>query len=384
MTDILRATTAADFLSAIPVMLGYQPKNSIVCVAFRGRRTGEVFRIDLPLQRRSNQKAVAATIIGMLSRMTGLSGASVIIYTDETFEGEHGIPQLELGRLLAARIHGAGFHLPDALCVAGDGWAGYFDADYPRAGHPLSEIADSEIASHTSHLEVLDDISYMSALPERDPVVAGRLEHLLEGFARYTDEGLMQLDQLAEIIDLDSASVACTIAEHADPPLELSAWMLSLAQNPSDRDVMTLTVAFGCAIGQATLESNARYHRRQAQTGESMDEVVQHEISEGRIDPDADDNLLGGHSARQPNVPRVEKTIDLLKQLIANTPDPYRPGPLCMLSWLQWSLGRGSAAAIAADLALAIEPDHGMARLLHAMYRAGLTPEWAYTAAPEH
>ncbi|WP_309616642.1 DUF4192 family protein [Salinibacterium sp.] len=380
MTDIMRATTAADFLSAIPVMLGYQPKNSIVCVAFRGRRTGEVIRLDLPPQRRSNQKAVASTIIGMLSRITGITGASMIIYTDETFESENGIPQLDLGRMLPARIHGAGFHLPDALCVAGDGWASYFDTGYPRAGHPLGLIAASEIASRLSDHRVLDDLSDEAALPERDPLIAERLEYLLDGFEHLTDEAMMVLDRLEEMMDLDAASCSCTIAEYPTPPLEVSAWMLSMAQRPSDRDVMSITVAFGCEFGEAMLESNARYHQLQADTGGTMDEVVQREIDAGRVDVD-DVNLLAGHGTRRPNVPRVQGTIDLLKQLIANIPDRYRPGPLCMLSWLQWSLGRGSAAGAASDMALAIDPKHSMALLLNAMLSAGMLPEWAFSGS---
>lgn len=378
MTEILRASTAADFLSAIPVMLGYQPKNSIVCVVFRGRRTGELFRLDLPPQRRTNQKAISATLVGMLSRVCGITGASTIIYTDETFEGEHGIPQLELGRLLATRIHGAGFHLPDALCVAGDGWASYFDPDYPRAGHPLSGIGDSEVAELTSHLAVLDDISGQSALPERDPLVADRLEHLLDAFERRTGEGLRCLDRLSDMVDLDAASVACTIAENPDVPLELSAWMLSMAQRPSDRDVMTITIAFGCTVGKATRESNSQYHLLQAQTGGTMDEVVQRELDAGRVERD-DADLLMGRGVGRPNVPRVEGTIDLLKHLIGNIPDRFRPGPLCMLSWLQWSMGRGSAAVVASDMALAIDPGYGMAQVLTTMYAAGMAPEWNYS-----
>lgn len=378
MTDIMRATTAADFLSAIPAMLGYQPKNSIVCVAFRGRRTGEVIRLDLPPQRRSNQKAVASAIIGMLSRITGVTGATMIIYTDETFEAEHGIPQLELGRLLSTRIHGAGFHLPEALCVAGDGWASYFDPDYPRAGHPLGLIAESEVASRLSDHHVLDELSGEATLPESDPLIAERLEYLLDEFDQQTDEAMMRLEQLEYIVDLDAVSLSCTIAENSTPPLEVSAWMLSMAQRPSDRDVMSVTIAFGCEFGEAMLESNARFHRLQAESGMTMDEVVQREVEAGRVDLN-DANLLAGRGTRRPNVPRVEGSIDLLKHLIANIPDRYRPGPLCMLSWLQWSLGRGSAAGAASAMALAIDPKHSMALLLNTMLAAGMLPDWAFS-----
>ena len=110
-----------------------------------------------------------------------------------------------------------------------------------------------------------------------------------------------------------------------------------------------------------------------------MDEVVQHEVDAGRADLD-DADLLLGRGTERPSVPRVEGTIDLLKELIANIPDHYRPGPLCMLSWLQWSMGRGSAAGTAADMALEVDPKYSMALLLNTMYNAGMLPEWAFAS----
>jgi len=53
-----------------------------------------------------------------------------------------------------------------------------------------------------------------------------------------------------------------------------------------------------------------------------------------------------------------------------------------MLSWLYWSLGRGSAAGSFVDRALDIDPAHSMAQLLHTIYGTGMVPEWAYAGPP--
>lgn len=365
----------------IPTILGYRPKNSVVCITFRGRRTAEAFRLDLPPERRANQRATVAAAIGMLSRIPGIDGVTFVIYTDETFAEKHGIPQYEFGNLLAERVHGSGFHLPDALCVAADGWAGYFDKAYPREGRPLSAIDDSELSHRTSHVEVLDDVADFALLPQPDPTVSARLEELLDGFTHRTAGSMGELDRLREMMDTDPASWSCTIAENPLAPLEVGAWMLYLAQRPSDRDVMAITVAFGCELGEEMMDRNAEFHRLQARSGETMDDVVRRAIAEGVVDPDDDEAsyLLAGQGTRRPSRERVLGVIDLLRYLIAHTPDRYRVGPLCLVSWLSWSLGRGTAAGTFVDMALKINPSHSMATLLYSMYATGMLPEWAYS-----
>jgi hypothetical protein len=353
MTEIMRPETAADFLAAIPVLVGYRPRNSVVCVAFRGSRTGEAFRLDLPPARRSNQRAVTSTVIGMLSRMAGVTGAAVVVYTDESFDEEHGIPQLDIGRMLTGRVHGSGFHLHEALCVASDGWAGYFERDYPREGHPLSDIDESDFAERLTRFDVLDDIGDIASLPERDPAVAHRLEELLDGFEQSTAEAESELARLDQMMATDPVSWSCALSMNPDAPTEVGAWFLYLAQHPSHRDLMIITIAFGCEFGERAADCT---------DGEAV-------------------AVLGGRGSRRPDVSRVEAIIPELKHLIANAPDRYLPGPLCMLSWFHWSLGMGSAAGSFIDRALDIDPEHSMARVLHDLYATGMVPDWAYSGS---
>jgi len=45
---ILRSTTSTDFLATLPTLMGRTVRESVVVVAFRGKRTMGTMRLDLP------------------------------------------------------------------------------------------------------------------------------------------------------------------------------------------------------------------------------------------------------------------------------------------------------------------------------------------------
>lgn len=93
MTEIIRAPGAADFLAALPSLVGYTAPNSLMCIPFCGNRTHGAFRLDLPVTRRTaDYRAVTSAVIGMLGRMPGVDGVVPVIYTDATFADERGSP----------------------------------------------------------------------------------------------------------------------------------------------------------------------------------------------------------------------------------------------------------------------------------------------------
>lgn len=141
MTDALRAQSDAEFLGMIPELAGYTATNSLVCIAMHGLHCYVPIRRGLPARNRAaDYRAFALEIIGTLSRLRGIDRVAMVIYTDETFSAHHGVPWLEFHRSLAERVHKQGFHFAGFFCVAADGWADYFDPDYPRTGRPLAAI----------------------------------------------------------------------------------------------------------------------------------------------------------------------------------------------------------------------------------------------------
>jgi len=376
MTQVVRAKTPADFLATVPPIAGYSVRNSLVCVAFAGNRTCGVFRLDLPARRRtSDYRLVATAVISMLSRISRADAVATIVYTDETFEAELGIPWLDFGRTLAGRIEAQGFRIAESLCVAGDGWAGYFEPGYPRDGHPLSDISSNETGALAQALtgKEIRDITEQSQLPSAGPATIAAIASLLDDPVRLRDVAAAEGNlAVTDWVELCVGQTSWSI-----PAL---AWFLELAQSPSNRDVMMLQIAFGREVGEDELENGRRLHELQRQTGLSMDDTVLAEIEAGRASlGDFSALRIMGQTTVRPHVDRVRTGIALLRTLIPAAAVDDRPALLCMLAWLSWSLGRGSAAGAFVRDALQIDPEYGMALVMYTLFGTGMLPEWAYT-----
>ncbi len=377
MTEVPRAQTDADFIAMVPALIGYHATNSLVCVAFNGKQAFGGFRIDLPPRRRtSDYRAVATTIIGMLSRVRGANRVAPVIITDATFADENGVPWVDFARYLADRLEDAGFGMVSALCVAADGWANYFDPDYPRAGRPLAEIASSPMQKRAEVMRA-PALSEWATLPE---VTDDEIDEFAMDVVAVRDG-----DYACELMTFEVTGLSGFIEHVAEteaplPPAE-EALLLLTCQAPSNRDVITMQVAFGDTVGEAVAADNEELLEIQARTGGSMDDVVRAEIAAGRRSLEDDDfsKLLMGVGTMRPDVRRMESTITKLKRIVALAPAHYRLGPLCILAWLLWGRGLGSAAGHFVDSALAIDPEYGMALVLRTIFSSGRLPEWVYS-----
>jgi hypothetical protein len=367
MTEIVKASTDAEFLSLVPELAGYTATNSAVIVAFSGTRAWGAFRVDLPSRARLSDYRVTSTqVLGMLARLPRTDGVAIVLYTDATFEAERGIPWHDFAQHLHDRVRREGYGVANSLCVAADGWASYFDRDRPAGGHPLEEIVPRVD---------LPDIAAWSRLPE------------------ITEE--QRVEYLAEVAEIEADGWPVELAEHADSgpvglveaiiewegviPLTFGVELMTLASIPPHRDVIMLQIAFGEIVAESVERDNLRYLEIQAETGGSMDDVVRAEIAAGRTRLDDEiSGLLMGVGRIRPDAERTARMIGLFRELIAMAPVADRPGPLCILAWLLWARGLGSAAGVHIDQALEIDPGYGMAQLLHTMCSHGRMPEWAF------
>ena len=93
MTVILKAHGPADLLAMAPPMVGFLPRNSVVLVAFRGKRTCGAMRFDLPPSDDPVvRKRVVTTVVGMFCKLPEVDAAVVIVYTDDEFGAGEVIP----------------------------------------------------------------------------------------------------------------------------------------------------------------------------------------------------------------------------------------------------------------------------------------------------
>ncbi len=358
---ILRSSTGADFLAMLPALAGYTARNSIVVVPFSGKRTVGVIRMDLP--RTSDPRIdarVGATAVGMLSRLDDCDGVIFAFYTDEAFTVAR-MRREALWYRLDDRFEAAGFRVKDAFCVAADGWASWYDDETPLDGHPLSRITESPMvqkAAATLHRNDLEEFDAGAALPEADPTLAALLatavSDLIEDGVERTGLGLSVpaerirpaefIEELMKV-DPDNASV------------RQLARLVALTTIPVERDLAILQIAFG---------------RKQVRRIERTASRDGHDESTLR--------LFVGDTTKIPSRKRIAKTVALLRRAIPNIDVIDVPGPLSVLAWMCWALGRASVAGAHVDRTLALDPRNELAVVVHHQVRAQRIPDWVYAA----
>lgn len=383
MTTIIRATGAHDLLALVPVLAGFIPERSIVCVAFRGARSAGVLRHDLP-RRAGDRTALVSAIVGTLCRMPGVDAVVPIVYTDATFAAARGVPERGLLSMLVRRAGQAGFGVRDALCRAADGWGSLLDPDTPAAGHPLGVIDESPASGRLpADAHILRSPAEAGRLPAVGETAVGHVGAELEAFGDL-ERSVVQFERLGHATDPVTLIETLLIGEPAgQPPLRL-AWFLHLADRPAIRDAMMLQLAFGPQIGELAHDDAAATASRAAEAGETVDELVRRELDGDEADEASEllGRLLLGQTSVRPDHRRVRRALDLVRWAAAHAPVEHRPGPLCMAAWLAWALGMGSAAGLLIDQVVALAPDHTMSSLLSAFIGSGALPEWTF-AEPE-
>jgi hypothetical protein len=396
MPTVIKTPTASDFLALVPRLVGFPPTESIVFVAFRGRRTCAAIRFDLPPESTpvDPHRRIATSMVGVLSKLGGADAVVPVVYTSDGFLSEpaaagdpasHGAPpHADFVGTVLERFRFSGFLVRDALCVAADGWGSYLDPDCPAAGRPLAEIADSGVheAIPAAVRDRLGDIEEWSALPRVDLATKERVARKLRtiaaglgrvraarddrGVGRCTDAERIDDEVDRDVLlarwkldDLPQYAEACLLDSAEGIADDDAALLIHVAQSPALRDVLMLQWAFDLETGDRVLDDAERFA-----AGEP---VLSLETAP----------LMLGEGPR-PDVARVECAVTLMKRLTASAPRASRPPLLCMLAWLNWALGRSSVADRFVGEAEVIDPRYGLAEVLRAVLDRGMLPEWAF------
>ncbi|MFM9878185.1 MAG: DUF4192 family protein [Rhodoglobus sp.] len=329
MTDVMRAQSDAEFLGMIPELAGYTATNSLVCIALNGVHSSSAFRLDLPRRNRAaDWRSLTSEVIGILSRKRGIDRVAIVIYTDDTFAAHHGVPWLEFNRSLGERVHREGFHFAGFFCVAADGWCDYFDRDYPRQGHPLSDIPAAQVALPRAEEVQLPNATAAERLAFLELITdlcSGHWPNELSHVDTRDPRALIELCATWQVGDLPDALL-----------VELSEYT-----QIAGCEAVALQFAFG--------------------TPARDNDVSAQFTGRGRVVPD---------------VARLESGIRLFKRVAALAPRHYAPNALCIVAWLMWALGNSPAATYFHDWVLEIEPDHEMAQNLLSCLADGRLPEW--------
>ncbi|MFT4233916.1 MAG: DUF4192 family protein [Microbacterium sp.] len=372
MTTTLRATSSQSFLSYVPHMCGFVPRESLVLIPIVDGHTTGAMRIDLPRDPKIWPE-LAADAMGLICRMPDVRGLSLVIYTDDPLVDAAGdLAWRGFADYLLERADDCGLRTNDALCVASDAWGSFFSPD--------AEARD------------LGEIDYEGAIPDElgsAPIGVGQLA----GVA-LPEVDLAQTERVGRaILAVRAAMIALALQGHAkdlttlpalaieaglmlqDPPpafemaldwkgpLEehFAAMMIVALNGPPLRDVALTQWAGGVDEGYETLALNRRW------------------ADGDQTHPDGPVRLMGQGS--RPSRARLEKALELVRQCAALAPTQEKVGPLAAAAWLSWGLGSSTRAEHYAKEVLKIDRSHGLAEIVMTFIANSYLPPWAFAPA---
>ena len=346
---LIRLRSSRDVVAAVPHLLGYRPRRSIVFLNTHADAQVSTLRVDLPEPAPpAIEKKLIASLVGMLCKVPEVSRVLVVVYAEGPFDAGGDVPRASFVRPLIGRLLDSGFVVHDALCVADDAWGAYdgHDAGIP---HRLDELDETPLGADGD--PVAADVAELAALP-----TVGYLAR--RAFDAAIDRAIAGSGAVRPILAAEQALALDAGTADSD---ELAA-IVPVLLYPELRDAVLFTWAWGAQRGLELLDEAER-------------------IDAGEVGPGDDTialDLMGLGDAEPPDHERVSRAIALMSRIAALAPDDVAHVALTVLGWLHWSQGRGSVASRLVDRARELDRSYGLAELLQTVLRQGHLPGWAY------
>ncbi|MBN9176662.1 MAG: DUF4192 family protein [Microbacterium sp.] len=379
MSITVKAADAAHFLSLVPGLCGFTPTQSLVLVPMsRGRSLGAM-RLDLPPEDADEPgvDAVASTAIGMICRVDEADALVAIVYTDAAIGGGTQLPGAAVMDAVSFHADASGLRLLDALTVASDGWGSHDDPDLPAGGRALADLrardADAEVLAGSGRRASTGDQSAGAVLPRVGQPARRAVGLAMRSLTTALEVicGIPSMGRAAPRIDPGALEAAC---ELDDLP---ALFEHALAWRPAESPMRAAML--GWCLGRPGLRDIALVQWATDQSGGDIASDAQRRWEDGEEYP-VDLALVMWGDAPRPDRARLESALAVVREVAALLPKKHRPGPLAVCAWLSWALGRSSHAHRYARSALAIDPHHGLADIVHSFVQAGHLPEWAFRA----
>lgn len=318
----LRITGPADLLQAVPYLLGFHPRDSLVLVGLRDDVLVVTARANL---RDLAEAGMLATTLRAISR--GGANELVAAVYDDSADRVDGLPWREVVDDLRDKCARLCCQVNDALLVAGGRWWSYLraDGDAPAGGRPVPAQPSAFVAAAT--------VAGVVALPDRESLAAvldpyGDDVHATHATRLAAEQALVRVLAPGEPIRRFERSVKRTL--FADARL-------------ADFDVRS---GRAVALGEGAA---ARFGV--ALTSTPVRDAAWMAVDAGRIDG-----------------------RPLWRELARRLPPPFDAGPLFLFGWASWRDGNGALANIAAERAIASDPGYTAADLLLAVLGLGVDP----------
>ena len=309
-----------EIVAAIPHLLGFHPRESVVLLGLRGRRDRVCLSLRVDLPDPAHESALAAMVTAHL-RNARARAAIVLVVTDVPAAGG-GLPRRSLADALRSALAAARIGLRDVLCVHRQRWWSYGCERAeccPREGRPVRPEAASVLAAAS--------------------VAEGRVVHA-------DRDALIRV--LAPIGQDDEADRCRLFADTAG------------------RQRAALSSTAGRRAMVARIEAVVRaWADRPGDLG--ADDAVAFCVALARLEV-RDDCL------RWLDGPLADAAEGLWLALVRAAAPGYTPAPATLLALHAYGRGDGTFARICAERALSDTPGYPMAALVHEALDRGLPP----------
>ncbi|MCA0380065.1 MAG: DUF4192 domain-containing protein [Actinobacteria bacterium] len=396
--EILRCSSTADFLAALPSLAGFTAENSLFVVCFQGNRGGNVIRIDLP---DSDAPKVATGFLDCVVSLLHDTGAgaerpALAITTTLSFAESGAVPRGRLAHQIKRRFRREGWQLRELAVIASDGWCGLLGESGGRA-RPLSEIEQSPIAAKARRRDrSYGDLAMVGTLPQADPARTAAVQNQLRtitqrqsddeahGATAQVNRVLLRISRAASVADTclravhqtALASPESTASLHAAKkhqrrrvPARLLAKFIDSAQQQQGWLVCVLTVLTRAEFVVEMVHDTG---------AERFAEIALESVPDsppGPHDAWSIRHLLTSLSYEMPPRERLRSAIAVTEDAIVHAPAETRPALYALLAWAWWALGMQSVAARIVGDGLALAPKH---KLLVMVQQLSETPPAAH------
>ncbi|MFC5287749.1 DUF4192 domain-containing protein [Actinokineospora guangxiensis] len=338
MTTALDATLpldGGDLIAAIPHLLGFHPKDSLVLITLvdtESPHIGAVLRLDLPPERHRAQMA------GHVARLAAGHGAASAV---AVVVGGGGSPQA----------------LPHRRFVA----------DLARTFRRSSVSLDHAIwvaeVERDIHWRCYDHRGCAGQVPDPDTSPFG-VGMLVRGAVKYASREALAATLAPDPQDaLDRRELLIDTRADADPPTRstVDAALAAFTTDPPDDDPID-------AYDDMVLDM-FHVHAPPADNLPTLPDETLADLAVALYDSE-----IRGHCQQLALTPQAPAAERLWTYLVRALPPPDRAEPACFLAVSAYLRGNGSLARVALDIALQSRPAHTLASLLTAALDGAMTP----------
>ena len=326
----IRISSPADAISYMGHSLGYWPQESLVCVALDGKTLGPTLRVNLPTTTDPGQSFTerVARAVGIDHDATAVL---IALFTHQPWGQGHPKPFAYMVQGLKRQLLAAGLLVHEVWIVGPETFATYDGAHLTSCGNetPLAALEscllNAELVYQGSSVKPSDTptIPELFAAVDHDAV-----ESALQNMSANPGKCLDAAYRLwMELVD-----------HEAEPSHDQLAEVLAGLQHVGLRDQLLADMP-------------------------------------GINEPMA--ATLFGATEEAPQWDRIDSSEKLLRQLLTIAAPTHAAAPLTMLGHICWWKGKGTAAANYMHVALTLDPDYHLARLLDQLLGAGIVSGWA-------